>query len=303
MIRPARPADDLPPRTVGGRDAAPPEWQDWAEEPGHDLVAEVSGRIAGAIHVSLVGRTEAWMENLRVLPDFQGRGIAGELVRGAEHRAVHYGAAKVRTAIPAHEYAALAVAQRAGYHRVLECAVLQAPVTADPRHVPYDAPVERPDAAAVHAVAAFAAAAPAVQSWEQLVPLGWRFRRMVPELIRGLIKDKRVLVSLRADAVRPASPRAGSPRSERRPPRQAGELQGVVLFAERDEAVVISLLDGTAPSIQALYGTVTERTGGRAQATVFTPSPDGMAALRAEQWNAHPWCPDGLVVVEKSVAS
>lgn len=296
MIRPARPSDELPPRAVGGRDAAPPEWQDWAEEPGHDLVADDDGTVAGAIHVSIVGRTEAWMENLRVMPEFQGRGIAGELVRGAEHRAVHYGAAKVRTAIPAHEYAALAVAQRAGYHRVLESVVLQAPVTAELRHVPYDAPVESPDASGAAAVAAFAGGTQTVQSWEQLVPLGWRFRRIVPELVRGLINDTRVLVSLRADALRPAA---------RRGMWQAGELQGVAVFAEREGAVVISLLDGTAPAMHALYGTVTEQSGrrGGVQATVFAPSSDSVRALRAEQWNPHPWCPDGLVVVEKSVAS
>lgn len=296
VIRAARASDEELSRTVGGRDAAPPEWQEWAEEPGHDIVAEEDGKVVGAIHLSIVGRTEAWMENLRVLPEFQGRGLAGQLVREAEHRAVHYGAAKIRTAVPAHEYAALAVAHRGGYHRALQCVVLESHMTVGPRHVPYDAPVESPDVTAAPAVAAYAGGTPTLQSWDQLVPLGWRFRRLVPELIRGLIKDTRVLVSMRADALRPRA---------RRGQWQAGDLQGAAVFVEREDAAVMALLDGTAPAIQALYGTVTERSGrhGLARTTVFAPSPDSVSALRAEPWTPHPWCPDGLVVVEKSVAS
>jgi len=317
QIRPARPTDELPPRVIGGRDAAPPEWEDWAEEPGHDLVAEEDGRIVGAIHVSVVGRTEAWMENLRVLPGSQGRGIAGQLVREAEHLTVHYGGARLRTAIPAHEYAALAVAHRGGYHRVLQCVVLETPVTADPQHVPYDAPVESPGASATAAVTSFVSATPTLQGWEQLLPLGWRFRRIVPELVRGLIRDKRSLVAVRADALRPASHGAGlrpTSRGSREArkrgsdverARRAEDLQGVALFVERDDAVVVSLLDGTAPAMQALFGMVSERFSGQdgRRATVFALSPEVLAALRVREWTPHPWCPDGLVVVEKSVAS
>jgi GNAT superfamily N-acetyltransferase len=308
VIRPARPTDDLPPRVIGGRDAAPPEWEDWAEEPGHDLVAEEDGRIVGAIHVSIVGRTEAWMENLRVLPGAQGRGIAGQLVRDAEHLAIHYGGAKLRTAIPAHDYAALAVAHRGGYHRVLQCVVLETPFTADPQHVPYDAPVESPSASAAPSVTSFMSATPTLQGWEQLLPLGWRFRRIVPELIRGLIKDKRSLFAVRADALRPS--RRGNAETRKREnatevARRAEDLQGVALFAERDDAVVISLLDGTAPAMQALFGLVSERFSSqeRRRAAVFAPSREALAVLRVREWTPHAWCPDGLVVVEKSVAS
>jgi GNAT superfamily N-acetyltransferase len=304
QIRPARPSDDQPSRTIGGRDAAPPEWEDWAEEPGHDLVAEEDGRIVGAIHVSIVGRAEAWMENLRVLPDFQGRGIAGQLVREAEHLTVHYGAAKLRTAVPAHEYAALAVAHRAGYHRVLQCVVLETPITAEPQHVPYDAPVESPAVPATAALTSFVSATQTLQAWEQLLPLGWRFRRIVPELVRGLLKDKRLLVAVRADALRPASPGAGT-RPDARGHRQAADLQGAAVSVAREDAVVVSVLDGTPSAIQALFGTITERFSaqGLERAAVFAPSRDAVTPLGVREWSPHPWCPDGLVVVEKSVAS
>ncbi|MGH2347833.1 MAG: GNAT family N-acetyltransferase, partial [bacterium] len=302
QIRPARPSDERLSRTVGGRDAAPPEWDDWAEEPGYDIVAEEGGRIVGAIHVSIVGRAEAWMENLRVLPDFQGRGIAGQLVREAEHLAVHYGTAKLRTAIPAHEYAALAVAHRGGYHRVLQCVVLETPITAEPQHVPYDAPVEPPDVSAAPAVTGFVSATQTLQAWEQLLPLGWRFRRIVPELLRGLIRDKRVLVAVRADALRPGGNEETRKRGNKMgPARREEELQGAVLFADHQKTVVVSLLEGTASAVQATFGALVENRSGRA--VVFTPDAQSLGPLGVREWVAHPWCPDGLVVVEKSVAS
>ncbi|HEY3249373.1 MAG TPA: GNAT family N-acetyltransferase [bacterium] len=294
-FRPARATDEELPRLVGGREAAPPEWEEWSEEPGHDLVADEGGRIVGGIHVSITGRTEAWMENLRVLADFQGRGIASQLVREAEHLAIHYGAAKVRTAVPAHDYAALAVAQRGGYYRVLQCAVVETAITADPRHVPYDAPVEIPSELSAAEVTAFAAATGTLAGWDQLLPLGWRFRRMVPELVRGLINDKRALVAVRPDAIRPGA----------RGRWQADDFQGIALFAERKPAVVLSVLDGSSPAMQALYGTVTERSSRQdvTRAVFFVPSAAAVAPLRVTDWLPHPWCPDGLVVVEKSVAA
>ncbi len=294
-VRAARPSDEQLPRTVSGRDAAPPEWDAWSEEPGHALVAEDGGRVVGAIHVSMTGRTEAWMENLRVLADVQGRGIAGRLVREAEHLAIRYGAAKLRTAIPAHDYAALAVAHRGGYYRMLQSVVLQTLITTDPRHVPYDAPVEAPHTSSASELTAFVSATQTLQGWDHLLPLGWRFRRIVPELVRGLIKDKRAFVAVRPDAVRPGA----------RGQWRADDLQGAVLFAERPPALVISLLDGSSPAMQALYGTVTERSSRRgiSQAVIFAPAAASVAPLGGGEWTPHAWCPDGVVVVEKSVAS
>src|SRR2546430_13817753 len=102
------------PLRIGGRAAGPDEWDQWSEEPGHDLVALIDGRVVGGVHLSLVSRSEAWLENLRVLPDAQGRGIAAQLVKEAEAAARRHGAAMARTAIPAHEHAAQAAAERRG---------------------------------------------------------------------------------------------------------------------------------------------------------------------------------------------
>src|SRR2546428_9719082 len=132
------------PLRIGGRAAGPDEWDQWSEEPGHDLVALIDGRVVGGVHVSLVSRSEAWLENLRVLPDAQGRGIAAQLVKEGEAVARRYRAGKARTAIPAHDYAAQAVAERAGYKPSLRGGGGGAPLPSGPPHLPDDAPADAP---------------------------------------------------------------------------------------------------------------------------------------------------------------
>lgn len=273
------------PLVVGGREAAPAEWQSWAEEPGHDLVGVDTGRAVGGIHVSIVGRTEAWMEALRVHPDAQGRGVAGHLVKEAEEVARHYGASVLRTAVPAHDYGAIAVAERAGYRSVARCAVVEMDVPDGPAHVPYDAPVEEPRTEQAPAVLRFLERTQALAAWDRLIPIGWRFRRLMPELVRGLIKDGRVASAL------------AQGRSE--------EPQAAALYAWPDDAVVISLIDGAPPGMQAVFGDLIERAQERRlhRLVVFTPAADLLAPLGVQAWRAHPWCPDGLVIVQKSLAS
>lgn len=284
VIRLASPETTQLPRVLGGRAAAPEEWDQWSEEPGHDLIAQDGTRVVGGIHVSLVGRSEAWMENLRVQPDVWGRGIAAQLVREAETVARGYGAAVVRTAIPAHEYAALGVAERAGYRVLLRAAVTEAALAAVPAHVPYDAPVEIPAVDRTADIVRFIESGAAAQAWHRLLPLGWRFRRVTADLVRGLIKDRRVVAALH-------------PGSK--------AVQAAALFALRGDAVVVSLLDGSPSGSQGVFGTIVEdaRAHGAARVIVFTPDPQPLQPLDVHAWTSHPWCPDGFVVVEKSLAS
>jgi len=284
-VRPARAEADQLPRVVGGREAAPSEWLAWAEEPGHDLAAMDGGRAVGGIHVSIVGRTEAWLEALRVHPDAQGRGVAGRLVKEGEQLARRHGAAVARTAIPAHDYAALGVAERAGFHAVARASVLDTEVGAAPVHIPYDAPVEMPRPETAPALAQMLEQTPTLTAWERLLPLGWRFRRMIPELVRGLAKDRRAAVALHAE--------------------RAETAQAAALFAGHDDAVVVSVLEGAVPGMQALFGELTEyaQERGVARIVVFTHDAAALRVVGAHEWRPHPWCPDGLVIVEKSLAS
>jgi hypothetical protein len=184
----------------------------------------------------------------------------------------------VRTAVPAREYAALAVAERSGFVRHSEAVVWQCEIPAGPIDVPYEAPVEPARAAESGAVLNVLAAAPELAGWQGLIPLGWRFRWLVPELVRGLIKDSRVL--------------------------RAGEaVEGVACLAQRGQTVVISALAGPPAHRQALFGAVAERArnAGARDIALFAAdlrSPEGIRAA----FFPHPWCPDGLIIVEKRVA-
>ena len=284
-VRPARAETEQLPRVVGGREAAPAEWLAWAEEPGHDLAAMDGGRAVGGIHVSIVGPTEAWLEALRVHPDAQGRGIAARLVKEGEQLARRHGAAVIRTAIPAHDYAALGVAERAGFRTLARASVVDTEVGSAPAHVPYDAPVESPRPESVPSLMHLLERSPAVMAWERLVPLGWRFRRLVPELVRGLAKDRRAAVALR--------------------PERSEAPQAAALFAGHDDAVLISVIDGAVPGMQALFGELTDyaQERGVSRVVVFTHDAASLRAIGPREWRPHPWCPDGMVIVEKSLAS
>lgn len=291
-IRHATPDTLQLPRTVGGRDAAPAEWKAWAEEPGHDLVALDGSRAIGGLHVSIVGRSEGWLEMLRVLPDYRGRGVAVQLVREGEQVARRYGAGTVRTAIPAHDYAALGVAERAGFRRVLQCVILEAELPSGPLHLPYDSPSLTPEVAAAPDVLRFVEGLHTLSVWDRLIPLGWRFRLITPELVKGLIQDGRVIIALRPDAVRPRS--------------KAGEAapQAIAVFHVREGAAVFSLLEGTPSGMQAAFASAAEVVRDRAErVAVFAPDAHAIEPLDLRGWAPHPWCPEGLAVVEKRLAS
>ena len=285
LVRPATRESVQLPREVGGRASAPAEWEAWAEEPGLDLVAYEDDRVVGGVHMSMVSRSEAWLECLRVHPEAQGRGIAAQLVKGAEGFARHYGASVARTAVPAHEYAAQAVAERVGYRSVLRCSVVRAPLPSGPARIPYDAPVEVPLIAHSAELVRFLEAAPALTAWQHLIPLGWRFRRLVPELVTGLVKDRRVLTALQPGA-------------------KPNVVQAAALYVLHDEDAVISLLWGSPSGLQAVFGALTEeaRARGTSHVVIFTPDPRSLESLDVREWTPHAWCPEGLIVVEKNLA-
>src|SRR5688572_12260633 len=119
--------------------ALPQEWAEWAEEPGQRVQIEEGGRALGTVHVVLVGRDEAWLEGLWVQPAARGRGVGRRLVEEAEAIAHGYGVTTIRTAIPARDYAALAIAEGKGFARHCEAAVYLADAPSGPITIPYDA--------------------------------------------------------------------------------------------------------------------------------------------------------------------
>jgi GNAT superfamily N-acetyltransferase len=257
--------------------ALPVEWEAWAEEPSHQVVIEEAGAPVGALHVALVSATEAWLEGLRVRRDRQGAGIGGRLVAEGEALARRYGAGVVRTAIPAHDYAAQQVAERAGFRTVARAIVHNAPIPEGPIDVPYDALVAEAEAQDVASLGDWLRGAETLVAWGGLVPLGWRFRTLRPELVRGLVRDRRVL--------------------------RAGEtVEGAALFNVHGDAAVVAVLEGSPPQRRALAGVVALRGRGQGAPRLVFFAPDEEALRMIRERRPHPWCPDGLTVVEKALS-
>lgn len=260
------------------RAALPAEWHTWAEEPGQAVRIEEDGAVLGVIHVVLVGRTEAWLEGLWVHPAVRRRGIGRRLIAEAAALARGHGATVVRAAVPAHDGGGLAVGERTGFAKYCGATVLVARVSEVVSEPPTGAAVSPAAARETRVLVRLLEEAVQAGAWRGLVPLGWRFRRLVPELVTGLIKDGRVL-------------RTGSP------------PQGAALFALRDEWAIISVLAGPPAHRDALFGAVVEeaRMAGASRLALFVPSPGASAGVRAA-FAPHPWCPHGLVVMQKALA-
>lgn len=257
--------------------ALPAEWGAWAEEPAHQVVMKEAGAAVGALHVALVSATEAWLEGLRVRRDRQGAGIGGRLVTEGEALARRYGAGVVRTAIPAHDYAAQQVAERAGFRTVARTVVQLASIPGGPIDVPYDALVAEAEPRDTPALTSWLRGAETLVAWGGLVPLGWRFRALRPELVKGLVLDQRVL--------------------------RAGEtVEGAALFHVHGDTAVVGFLEGSPPQRQALAGAVAlrARSQGASRLAFFAPDEANLRTIRERR--PHPWCPDGLTVVEKELS-
>lgn len=258
--------------------ALPPEWADWAEEPGQRISLEENGRTLGTIHVAMVGPHEAWLEGLWILPSARGRGVDRRLVEQAETVAAGYGATIVRTAAPAGESAVLAVAESMGFAVCGTAAVGIAEIPGGRVTVPGDVRVIEARPAEVAAIIGAMGASEYLAAWHGFVPLGWRFRAVRPELVRGLVKDGRVLHS-------------------------GGTVEGIAAFAVHGETAVISFLDGPQAHRQALYAAVAgrARVAGAHRTALFAPDAEGWTGIRTA-FVPHSWCPDGLVILERRLS-
>jgi len=257
--------------------ALPSEWAQWAEEPGQRVTITDGGHTLGVLHFAVVGPVEGWMEGLWVQPAARGRGVGRTLVQEAEDALRGYGVSTVRTAIPSRDYAALAVAERAGFNACIETNVLVADVESGPIDIGYDAQVRPAEAGEASAVLQVFGTSPLFSAWRGLMPLGWRFRQIQSQMIKGLIIDGRVI-------------------------RSGESVEGAAAFAVHGTTAVIFFLDGPRTHHAALFGTIAEhaRNAGANRIGIFTPERSAPAGVRAT-WAPHPWCPDGLVIVEKSL--
>ena len=76
------------------------------------------------------------------------------------------------------------------------------------------------------------------------------------------------------------------------------------MFHVREGTAVFSLIDGTPSGMQAAFASAAEVVRDRAErVAVFTPDAQAIEPLDLRGWAPHPWCPEGLTVVEKRLVS
>ncbi|HEX9267259.1 MAG TPA: GNAT family N-acetyltransferase [Candidatus Limnocylindria bacterium] len=190
VIRRARPSDKrdvlAAVRTLwGGHDRIPDVFDTWVtHRSGPFFVAESAGRVVGMGKLTVVSRTEAWLEGGRVAPRWRRKGIATALIahridyaRERGFRVLRFSTASDNT--PIHR-----AATTFGFARVAKLSRHEAPATPG-------SPPARATRAQVRAV--LRRVGPLVQRGH-----GWEWREVTSRDVRAAIARGRVFVSDRA---------------------------------------------------------------------------------------------------------
>jgi ribosomal protein S18 acetylase RimI-like enzyme len=105
-------------------------WDRWRRErTGKLIVAEIGGRVVGNLHLAILGEGEAWVEGMRVHPDFRRRGISTLMDRRAVKYAREAGCQVIRLETGSSNYAAQAAIVSLGYRYVMSLREWEAPST------------------------------------------------------------------------------------------------------------------------------------------------------------------------------
>lgn len=113
-------ADTWPDR---GGDYLPRVFADWVAADGDDqrtFVAEADGAAAGVVQATMLTPREAWMQGMRVAPDYRGRGLSTRLHEAAADWARERGATVGRAMVFSWNGPALAAARGAGFEPATE---------------------------------------------------------------------------------------------------------------------------------------------------------------------------------------
>jgi len=94
-------------------------WDDWLHNPdGRLFVATVDERPVGVSHIRMLSSTEAWLEGMRVDPEYRRMGLAVALNRAMLLEAMQRGATLARFMIDAQNTRPIELAERGHMHRV-----------------------------------------------------------------------------------------------------------------------------------------------------------------------------------------
>lgn len=107
-------------KTFSWGDYLPQAWNDWVRSKrGTLFVAEIDGRVVGTNHVRYLEHREAWLEGVRVHPEFRQRGIASALIRAAHADAASKKCRVIRLETGAQNRPAQRAFEKFGYRRVV----------------------------------------------------------------------------------------------------------------------------------------------------------------------------------------
>lgn len=200
-VRPGRPSDwpsvaAFTADTFEWGDYIDSVWESWLSDPdGQLLVVEAVDTAVAIAHVRLLGPVEAWLEGMRVHPDWRRLGIADRLNHACRAWAIERGATVARLATEPANAPARRQVERLGWRAVggfvhwqpaaaaamtgCSAATQSSPEASGFDHAPAPGWVELATGPARRAGAAWARGAP---GWpDGLVPIGWAFRRGTPE--------------------------------------------------------------------------------------------------------------------------
>ncbi len=131
-VRPARPEDREPvlafcKDTWSWGDYIEYQWDDWLHNPdGRLFVATIDGQPVGIVNIRMITTTDAWLQGLRVAPQFRRQGLAEELNNAALLEAMQRGAKYARLLIEEDNSASMRVADRLFMRRVAGFSLLTA---------------------------------------------------------------------------------------------------------------------------------------------------------------------------------
>ncbi|GHO43850.1 GNAT family N-acetyltransferase [Ktedonospora formicarum] len=123
-VRPARPEDREPvlafcAHTWDDGDYIEHVWDEWLGNPaGQLIVATVDEQPAALVHIEMLTSDEAWLEGLRVAPEFRRQGLAREVNQAALAEAMRRGATYVRMAISHVNERSQQISESAHFRRV-----------------------------------------------------------------------------------------------------------------------------------------------------------------------------------------
>ena len=207
--------------TFSWGDYIPRIWHEWQKAgSGRLLVAEAEGRIVGNLHVAFLGNREAWMEGMRVHPEFRKRGVATALDLAGQQaaRAARCGVARLETS--SRNLAAQAAVATYGYRRIVELIEFHAPaLKAEPVKT---RPAKTRDLSALESMWHGSQMCRAVRGLAIMLK-GWRWGELTRSRLREQIKNERVWVT-------PAS----------------GEPKGFAILRRDEDGLEVSLVVGRA---------------------------------------------------------